>query len=342
MGLEQEVDTILELDAKVLKIENERKADIKTLTEKIIKHEGSTGDPIRDFVIATHHDISKEAEQPYRALEEMLKGKEGEQVLVVNEEIKNDYGNGSSRYINVESTLRLSTLTSDKVRFEIGNVEEHILDFSLSHGRDNFTGPRIILPTERYAEKCDERALPYDWSLADGEIQIPNIEFHSFDIDGEKTMSEGMDFEHENGIRSSRKLLIRVGRKNVADYFKSNRSLYRDDFSYVKALRLLGIENQAPKKFVIGYNKEIKEEKGNILTKLKELVHEEERLKDSKETQTKWPVTREIKSNLERAVKLDMHQKKLIINGEIPGESFNARTFIRTLCKQYEVNYSRN
>lgn len=340
MGLEQEVDTILELDAKVLKIENERKADIETLTEKIIKHEGSTGDPIRDFVIATHHDISKEAEQPYRALEEMLKGKEGEQVLVVNEEIKKNYGNGSFReYVSVESTLRLGILTSDII-FEIGDGKNNsFLMISSSHGRDNFTGPRIILPTKRYAEKCDERALPYDWSLTDGEIQIPNIEFCDFDINGEKTMPKGMDFGMEGYGISSRKLLVRVGIENVADYFRSNKSLYRDDFSYVEALRLLRKKNQAPKEFLIGYNKEIKEEKGNILTKLKELVYKEERLKDSEETQTKWPVTREIKSNLERAVKLDMHQKKLIINEEIPGQTFNARTFIRTLCKQYEVHY---
>ena len=68
-GLQQQSsDTKTEADEKIRK-------RIETLTKKIIKGEDSTGDLIRDFVIVVHHDLSEEAEQPYRKLEEMLKGK---------------------------------------------------------------------------------------------------------------------------------------------------------------------------------------------------------------------------------------------------------------------------
>jgi len=88
MSLEREADKISGLqqqnsDTKTEADEKIRKR-IETLRKRILAG-GTTGDPIRDYVIVTNETLSEEVEQPYRELEEMLKGREGEQVLVVNE-----------------------------------------------------------------------------------------------------------------------------------------------------------------------------------------------------------------------------------------------------------------
>ena len=50
--------------------------------------------------------------------------------------------------------------------------------------------------------------------------------------------------------------------------------------------------------------------------------------------------TRQLISTLERAVELGMHQEELILDGEIPGKSLDAKILITTLCKQNEVHYN--
>ena len=108
MRLEQEVEGILRLEEDASEAQTERKKRIETLRENILNGE-TTGDSIRDFVIVSDEILSEEAEQPYRKLEEMLKGKEGEQVLFVNEEIERGGRSGcygSHSYTNVDSTLR--------------------------------------------------------------------------------------------------------------------------------------------------------------------------------------------------------------------------------------------
>jgi len=369
-GLQQQSsDTKTEADEKIIK-------RIETLKNKILAG-GTTGDPIRDYVIVANETLSEETEQPYRELEEMLKGREGEQVLVVNEKIESAYRSGcwgGSGYTSVESTLRLGVLTSN-VRFEIGDGEGDFLMFSLPYSKADLHGPRIILPTKRHVEKSDMGFSRYEWRLVDEKIQIPDFEFYSFDIGGERTWPEGMPFgRHGGNMNSRRELLIKIGSKDVTDYFKSKRSLYHDDFSYVRALKLLGIEDQAPGEFVIGYTKEIGEEKGDTLTRLIELLEKQglsksrikriyniaERRGVLSEGGAVTPIkgkddafvvsmgsreklnesTRNLISTLEKAVELGMHDEDLIIDGEIPGQSLNAKILVRTLCKQYEVSYN--
>ena len=169
MELGREVDEISRLQQQSsdnkIEAEEEIRNRIETLRKKIITGEDTTGDPIRDFVIVSHETISSESEQPYRQLQEKLKNREGEQVLVVNEKIESDYESGcygSLGYTSVESTLRLGVLTSD-IRFEIGDGERmDFLTLISPYSKDDLTGPRIILPTETYAEKCDVRFSPYN------------------------------------------------------------------------------------------------------------------------------------------------------------------------------------
>ena len=382
MSLEKEVSEISGLQQQ--SSDTETKADgeirkrIEILRKNILNGE-TTGDKIRDFVIVSHEILSEEAEQPYRELEEMLKGREGEQILVVNEKIESggrDGCFGSSRYTSVGSTLRLGVLTSDII-FEIGDGKKDFLMFSLPYSKGDFTGPRIILPTERYSAKIHKKFSTPGWELREGEIQVPYLDFTKFEPDGKRTIPSGMPFgRHEGGANSRRKLLIRVGSEDITDYFTSKRSSCKNDFSYVKALKLLGIEDQAPGEFAIGYSEEIGEEKGYVVRRLIELLEEQglskSRIKKIYDIAEKRGVlsergaitpiegkddafvvsigsrdklsktTRNIKSTLERAVELGMHNEDLIIDGEIPGQSLDARILITTLCKQYEVSYSKN
>jgi len=254
--------------------------------------------------------------------------------------------------------------------------KEDFLMHSLPYSKADLHGPRIILPTKRHVEKSNMGFSRYEWRLVDGEIQIPDFEFYSFDVDGERTWPKGMiPFgRHGGNMNSRRELLIKIGSKDVTDYFKSKRSLYHDDFSYVRALKLLGIEDQAPGEFVIGYTEEIGEEKGDTLTRIIELLEKQglsrSRIKriykiaeikgvlseggaitpiDDKDDAFVVSMgsreklnesTRQLISTLERAVELGMHDEDLIIDGEIPGQSLDAKTLIRTLCKQYEVSYN--
>ena len=364
---EQSSDTKAEADEEVIK-------RIGTLRERILNGE-STNDSISDFVIVAHHDISEEAEGPYRQVQRMLEDKKGEQILIVNEKIESggrDGCFGGSRYTNVESTLRLGVLTSDII-FEIGDGEENFLMLNLPYSRANLTGPRIILPTERYAEKREGGFSPKMWELVEGNIEISRFEFHDFDPECEITMPHGiMSSKHGGSINYGHNLLIKAG-IDVSDLFRSKRTLFKDDVSYVEALDLLGIKDQAPNDFVIRYNQEIGEAKGYIVKSLIGLL-EQQGLSKSRITsiydiaerggvvseggaitpvesrddafwvslrdrENSREAGKDIKRKLEAAVRLGMHKEELVLDGEIPGQSFDAQVLIRTLCEIYEVPY---
>ncbi|KKL04209.1 hypothetical protein LCGC14_2618370, partial [marine sediment metagenome] len=354
--LEKEVDEILGLDANASKTQDKRRAKIEALRKKIIRGKGNNENPIRDFVIVAHNNISEEAEKPYRELEEMLKGRDGEQVLVVNEEIEDYYEGkcfGSRGYTDVKSTLRLGVLTSNII-FEFGNGESDIVS-EYSNDYTNLQGPRIILPTEKHVKR--DNGL--EWKLIEGNIEIPFFETYNLDVNGEKTISTP-------GIRSShdfpthtRRLLINVGNEEVLKYFKSKYILYKDDLSYVEAARFLGIENELPKDFVQDHNKQIYDARLGIITNLRELTGTEKILIDKTDygkfrgdkdlvdevafrLNAPFEKLREtrntIKRNLERAVEFRMHNEEWILDGERPGETLNVPVYISELCKSYEVD----
>lgn len=372
MGLEEELSEISGLqnesfNAKT-KLDEELKERIKTLRKRIIGGE-STGDSIMDFVIVTREDISPKAGNPHRQLQEMLNGKVGQQVLVVNEEVEFGWNGGcfgSNRYTHVDSTLRLGVLNSDII-FEIGHEE---------YGFPLFVhGPRIILPTERYVEKRGGDFSDKKWGLVERQIQISPFEFHCFNAEGEKTEPYGAMIERqEDGNQSHRDtLLIRVG-EDIPKYFRSYGGLFKDDISYVEALDLLGIENQAPEDFLIQYNQGIGEAKKNIIESLRELTIKKSVLKKNIEKQYAkiggmyenergdgMVYSREFTENdaimfslgyrrnlnttiktiverLESAIGLEMHSKPWILDGERPGETLDVQKYITTMCKDYEIS----
>ena len=84
MSLESEVEGILNLQKSGSSVHTEAHERAKALQEKI-KNGESTGDKIKDFVIAHFGGISAELEQPYRAIKGKLQDAKGDQVLVVAE-----------------------------------------------------------------------------------------------------------------------------------------------------------------------------------------------------------------------------------------------------------------
>ena len=155
MDLEREVGEIIGLDESASKAEEERGEKIEVLRKKIIKGEGSTGDSIKDFTIVTQRTISEEAEKPYRDLQKILKGKEGEQVFVARVQKRNRPHAGST----FETLMYLGVLDSDKLEFDFGHEES--LGFDLNLEREAYKElldienkiPSVILPTLKYAIK---------------------------------------------------------------------------------------------------------------------------------------------------------------------------------------------
>ena len=375
MTLREVLEEVESLRGQSQTSSEEANARLDGLKQRIIDGE-TTGDPITDFAIVAHNTFSPEAEQPYRNLAEMLKDREGEQVLVVSEEIESNYQSGcfgdrGGTY--VESTFMLGVLNSG-VELEIGDGKT---DFSLFHGlrlrigNENLHGPRVIIPTERYVAKS-QGGGDSGWELVEGNIQISSFVFSCFNAKGERTWPEGIMISRRGGLNKRHNLLVKVG-EDVPNSFRSQRSLYNDDFSYVRALELLGIKDQAPDDFVIGYNQEIGEAKGGIVKRLIELLEEggvsrsriesiygvaerggvvSERgsktlveneddafVVSFRDKENLQRVCREIKGQLESAVKLGMHDEELVLDGEIPGQSLDAQVLIRTLCTTYEVPY---
>lgn len=283
MGLRRELRKIQSLQAQRSDAQEEEARRLEELRKRILKGEGTTGDPITDFVIAAHKTFSSKAEKPYRDLTAMLEGREGQQVLVVSEEIYVTGKTGcfgGTRESYVQSSLRLGILTS-KPRFEIGDGEG-LGDF-LKSTDSELSGPRIVLPTEKYAAKIHEKFSTPEWELKEGEIQIRSFEFVNFDPSGEKAESSGFFGISSHDHPSSRRLLVRIGSEQVEGYFRLDRSTLKDDISdseigYVEALDLLGIGDQAPNDFRKGYNEKIHESKIEILDNLRGLLSEEERL----------------------------------------------------------------
>ncbi len=321
MSLEIEIKEIQYFKKVSLNAKKEVRKKLQDLKGRILAGE-STGDNLKDFVIVIHDSINKKKEKPYRQLEKMLKGKEGEQILVVKEEIKTKYPRNDIfdvDYMNVNATLQLGVLTSG-LEFILKNPEDvsFLCDYDISKK------PRLIIPSKSYVSKEPDSE---EWELAKGPIQIDYLKFMNFCPNGEKTEPELKIQAYDQITNITHRLLIKIGIENISNYFISKRTFFKDDkSSYVEALDLLKIGNQAPENFRTAYNEEIREEKKGIIKKL-----------TTQESDEKM-----IKSLLERAVELGMSSEKSIIQGEIPGKSFNIQEYIVIMCNQYEIPYSNS
>lgn len=224
-----------------------------------------------------------------------------------------------------------------------------------------YVGPKIMFQTNNHAVQEEFKGR---WVLKEGYIEVPDYAFDSIDINELKTEILGGAWRSDREKHLSTRLLVNIGRENILKYFKAqNRGTFDrvDDFSYVSALRLLRIGDQAPKDFVIGYENEIGEAKEEIIDALKELVIEEKRLEKATDynqfrgDKELWDEVafklnapheelRETRGNIKRrlevAVELGMHQEELVLEGERPGERLDVPFYISSMCKTYRVPYS--
>ena len=253
MGLESDIQDILELDNKSSFAQSEASEKLRRLQEKI-KRGDSTGDRIKDFVIANLGTLFPEAEEPYRKIEERLKNGEGHQILVVwqSESIHGCTGIVSSQYldpmfIGIDTELKLGVLTSG-------------LELNIKEGK-------IIFPTEKYVKKEDGNSRK-KWELKEGPITLDWYEFTSLDKEiYRRSTKMPNDFAH---LKNS--LIFHLG-KEVEQYFEGDSYL---DTSYVEALNLL--EHKAPERFRKKYDEELYQTRVRIINKLEELTEREVKL----------------------------------------------------------------
>lgn len=312
MGLELDIESILELRNQRSSAQSEASERLKQLQEKIKKGE-STGDKIRDFVIVNLGTLSPDAEKLYRETEAKLRNSAGNQILVVeqSESIHGCPGIVPPQYINpmfigIDTELRLGVLTSG-LELDIG-------------------GGKIVFPTERHARKYDWRSMNR-WELEEGPISFSCYEFRNLGKDVHRRMAPmpndfSAHFEHG--------LILYLG-EEVEQYFVGNRHL---DTSYVEALNLLGQE--APERFRKKYDQEVYQTKIGIINKLEELTGREAKLTET-EAKMKLKETREeVQEYLKQSIELGMHKGSLRVEYK-PGMEINVSAYISGMCEKYRV-----
>lgn len=114
MGLESELNDLLELKQKAASAESEVNEKFNQLRNKIINREASTGDKIRDFLISYYHQLSdnNKVGNNLRELDKNINTYQKQQVLVVekNETITGCTGFGHPGYYVIEEELKIAIL----------------------------------------------------------------------------------------------------------------------------------------------------------------------------------------------------------------------------------------
>jgi hypothetical protein len=345
MALYSDIQNILELSNKSSSAQSEAFEKLKRLQEKI-RGGDSTGDKIRDFVIANLRTLSPEAEKPYRETEARLKNGVGSQILVVNqsESIHGCPGIVAPAYINpmfigIDTELKLGVLTSG-------------LELDVKEGN-------IILPTDKHAIKYD-RYSRSKWKLEEGPISFSWYEFANLGKEVQRRMTpmpNDLSAHFEHG------LTLHL-REEVEQYFGVNRHL---DTSYVEALNLLG--HEAPERFRKKYDEEVYQTRVGVINKLEELTGREAKLNSEIESiygsmkhggfmrggaltmvededdarvvsmgpRMKLKETREeIQRYLKQGIELCMHTGNLKIEQK-PGMEINVPAYISGMCEKYQV-----
>ena len=345
MGLDSDVQDILEMQSKSSSARSATHAKISQLIEKI-KGGQSTGDKIRDFVIVNLGSISPDAAKPYRETEARLRNSAGSQILVVKQEeaIHGCPGIIAPEYIDpmfvgIDTELTLGILTSG-------------LDLDVLKGE-------IIFPTQRHARRYD-RFSGRKWELQEGPISLNWYDFMRL---GNEVERRRTPMPNDLSAHFERGLMINVG-EEVEQYFGKNGYL---DTSYLEALNLLGQE--APERFRKKHDGEIQGKRLEIISKLEGLTEREATLngriksiygsikhggfmeggaisvvedEDDARVVSTGPrmrlqeTTREIQRYLKQAIELRMHRGDLRIEQK-PGVEVNVPVYISSMCEKYQV-----
>jgi len=343
MGLEQDIQKIHDLTQKTSSAKSEAGKRLEQLQEKI-KQGATTGDRIKDFVIANLGTLDSDSEKPYREMEERLKGQKGNQILVVDqdESLRGGPGSGipyiSPDHIGIDITLMLGILTNG-------------LKLDIQKGK-------LVFPTKEYAEKRDHRGWRGRWELKKGSIKVNSDDFMNL---GKKLERSRVPKPNDSSAKWEHGLLIHTG-DGVGDYFRGEfylmaKKIGRVDnsgmnLSYVEALNLLGQE--VPPDFKGEYDRHVRERRVGIINKLEELVESQAKLnrkikavhgsmdKDDAIAVTMGPVSKleeiegEIQEHLKEAIELGMHRGDLKLERR-PGIIIEVPRYISGMCKTYKV-----
>lgn len=343
MSLEQDIQKIQDLTQQSSSAKSEAGKRLEQLQEKI-KQGATTGDRIRDFVIANLGTFDSEFEKPYRDMEERLKGQKRNQILVVDqdESLRGGPGSGipyiSPDHIGIDITLMLGILTNG-------------LELDIQKGD-------LVFPIKEYAEKRDHRGRRGKWELKKGPIKVSSDVFMNLGKKLERTL---VPKPNDSSIQWERGLLIHTG-NDVGDYFRGEDyhmfkrigtiDNSRIDISYVEALNLLGQE--APPDFKGEYDKHVRERRVGIINKLEELVESQAKLnrkikavhgsmdRDDAIAVTMGPTSKlgevegEIRDYLKQAIELGMHIGNLELESR-PGIIIKIPEYISGMCKTYKV-----
>lgn len=366
MGIELDIQEILDLGTKTSSVQSEAVKKFKKLQAKI-KTGATTGDRIKDFVIAYlgfNSLPTQEAEKPYRTIEAQLKNKTGKQILVVkqHETITGCPGivaPASIRPMNIgiQTEMSLGILTSG-------------LELDIANGD-------VIFPTKKHVTKYDYQDK---WELNKGSIVLKCHENFLYLMDLGKEVETRLEAVPNNSSWYQYGMTIHVGNE-VEDYFRRgslnrffpiSHHLKTDkkqpvNMTYVEALKLIGQE--IPEGIKGEYEQEISEKRKGIITEIEKLVLKESRLEerikaiyrsaegggfmqdgaivvvededDAKivswgEREALNETRREIQSHLKKAIEFDMHKGDLRIEQRL-GVEFNVNAYIAGMCEKYKV-----
>lgn len=233
-----------------------------TYRQRIAQGEFSTGDPIRDHLIAIsgiYYSYEKELEKELRSLDRNLRAHEGEQTLIVNNRyVKSCISEGCGRIAGGIGNIPYL----DKSYLQLGLVAGG-LDFRYQwQHNESYQSYRVkgnvIIPSRRTVvwdyEKSSERStkLPTKWKRKEGPLVIEGT--HALVVPKEKREDQ------KRWDNRSFYFHVFVGNKTVEMYFRlagemdddeiieqtiksgdKSRTYSRYDPSYARALRLLGL-----------------------------------------------------------------------------------------------------
>ena len=253
-------------------------------------------------------------------LEERIKGKQGQQILVVREQRYQDFG----QYIG------------DRVR------DNHDIKISLgmlTHKPLIEDQTRLLIPTEQYVERrVVNDGVMRNWERREGSLPLRKIILLN-SLSGEKPQPQfiparfpcGAILDQQNG----RSLLVAVGEEEVSMYFAKGGPFRNNgvlDNSYVEALDLLG-HNVVPLLFRRAYQHFVERRALDTFTTLEKLTAQEKYSHD----QEKGILQERIRLALFDAFEVDMHKEPLTIQGHNPGVTVDVPAYLRHVANVYKL-----
>lgn len=243
MELESELERLSKIDREINHFTQERWRIIDDLRCEI-KRGKSTGDKVKDYILAQYGSLDEECAKPLRDLEEKIKGNVGKQVLTILqvEGIRGCPGIVAPQridplFIGIDMTRSLGFLKGD-------------LELNVNNGD-------IIIQTENHVESYNNGK----WKLKDGSIKLKYFSLKNLGKEVQRTThSVPNDFSY----KWQEALLLYVGYE-VEKLFRGD-GIRGMDLSYVHALKLL--EAKIPEDFREKYDNAILRQKIEIINAL--------------------------------------------------------------------------